>query len=176
MNTVIKNILNDDECNSLILLNTEFNISRINNPYTKTVEINKNFRNTLESYITLPVWFHIKIKNWIKEEGYELVSPITHYTFLKYTKGSYFREHRDDAPEGGANKKITLIIELSKSSDYSGGEFVIEGENIIRDKGDGILFDSHKLHELKEVTDGTRLSFVCWILNTQLSTYKKSLL
>lgn len=176
MDTIIKNILNDDECNFLISLNTEFNVSRINNPYTKTTEINKNFRNTFESHVELPTWFHTKIKNWLKVNGYELIIPVTHYTFLKYIKGSYFREHRDDAPEGGANKKITLIVELSKSSDYNGGEFIIEGEYIIRDKGDGILFDSHKLHELKEVTEGTRLSFVCWILDTQLSTFKKPLL
>lgn len=176
METIVKNILTDDECDLLVSYNKQFYTAKVYNPNTKKMETHSNIRNVVESYIKLPKWFHIKIKNWLNIHGYELTTLVTQYTFLKYTKGSYFKPHVDSAPEGSANKKISLIIELSKSSDYDGGEFLIEGNLIVKDKGDGILFDSHKIHELKEVIDGTRISFVCWILDTQLSTFKKQIL
>lgn len=176
MSILIKNILTDDECDLLVSYNKQFYPSKVYNPNTKKMETHTNIRNVFQSHIELPNWFSTRIKDNLNNNGYNLISPITQYYFLKYTEGTYFKPHRDSAPVGTATKKITLIVELSSSTDYTGGEFIIEGESIIRDKGDVIIFDSYKLHELREVTKGTRLSFVCWILDTQLSTYKKSLL
>lgn len=176
MGIVIKNVLTSDECDLLISYNKKFYPSSVYNPNTKKMETHSNIRNVFQSHIELPNWFESRIKEQLSNNGYYLTKSITQHYFLKYTQGTYFKPHRDSAPVGTATKKITLMVELSNSTDYSGGEFIIEGESIIRDKGDVILFDSYKLHELKEVTNGTRLSFVCWILDTQLSTYKKSLL
>ena len=107
METIVKNILTNDECDLLVSYNKQFYTAKVYNPNTKKMETHSNVRNVVESHVELPNWFHTKIKNWLKVNGYELIIPVTHYTFLKYIKGSYFREHRDAAPVGTANKKIT---------------------------------------------------------------------
>ena len=76
---------------------------------------------------------------------------------LRYDKGDYFKEHQDSYN----NKKDRLLsggIELSDKAYYKGGEYQLEGKSVISKRGE--LFTHHPkvLHEITEVTEGTRYS------------------
>jgi predicted 2-oxoglutarate/Fe(II)-dependent dioxygenase YbiX len=170
----IENILTIDECISLKELALNFKESKIYSPENKTLKANIDIRKVSESKITLPNWFLVKLKKWLELHSVILLKTPNVYTVLKYTKGCYFKEHRDLAPHGTSNKIYTLIIELTNSNEYEGGEFILEGNVVEKNIGDVILFESYKLHELKEITSGERMSFVCWILDTELKGFKNT--
>jgi predicted 2-oxoglutarate/Fe(II)-dependent dioxygenase YbiX len=168
----IENILTVDECIILKELTTNFRKGKIYRPEYKDGSVNNDIRNVNESKIQLPNWFLVKIKKWLNSNSIILVKNPVLYTILKYTKGCYFKEHRDLAPYGTSNKIYTLIIELTNSNEYEGGEFILEGKVVEKNIGDAILFQSYKLHELTEITSGERMSFVCWLLDTELKGFK----
>lgn len=170
----IENILTIDECTILKELATNFRKGKIYSPESKNENVNGHIRNVNESKIQLPNWVLLKIKKWLNSNSIILVKDPILYTILKYTKGCYFKEHRDLAPHGTSNKIYTLIIELTNSNEYEGGEFILEGNVVEKNIGDVILFESYKLHELKEITSGERMSFVCWILDTELKGFKNT--
>lgn len=78
------------------------------------------------------------------------------------------------APGGGLvtpghrdyNSDLTISVLLSDPDEVSGGDFVtyshIDGSPVAHKmgKGDAILFDSHKLHNIATVTGGLRKSLV----------------
>jgi predicted 2-oxoglutarate/Fe(II)-dependent dioxygenase YbiX len=76
---------------------------------------------------------------------------------LRYKKGSFFKEHID-----GKARYKSLVIQLSDPSDYNGGEFVVDGQIMDKEKGSVFLFDSQTPHEVKELTDGERYSLIIW--------------
>lgn len=65
------------------------------------------------------------------------------------------------------DRKISVIIQLSDSSDYEGGDFEIDPQypqpEGIREKGTIFAFPSFLSHRVTEVTRGTRKSLVSWI-------------
>ena len=71
--------------------------------------------------------------------------------------------------EGYYDRKVTVVAQLSDSSEYEGGkfEFDINGEIISPDgfekKGSIIAFPSFLKHRVTNVTKGTRNSLVSWI-------------
>lgn len=87
---------------------------------------------------------------------------------LNYTKGSKFAPHVDSQKGGKEQRKKTLIIQLSESSDYTGGNLVVEGKYADRTQGTVIIFDSTNIHELQELTDGERWCLVSWIEDKHL--------
>lgn len=171
----IKNILTESECNLIIKDLTSFSNARVYNKDGNFI-IDKEIRNVLECRIPLPNWFEDKIKLFLYENGYEIQKSINFYAFLKYTQGCYFKQHTDSKKFGNSNRKVTVIVELSDREDYQGGEFILDSKLVEKNKGDAILFNYHDLHELKEVISGDRISFVGWVLDTELSSHKKSIL
>ena len=65
------------------------------------------------------------------------------------------------------DRKLSVIIQLSDSDDYEGGDFEIDQQynqpQGIRQKGTVFVFPSFLRHRVKEVTKGTRKSLVAWI-------------
>jgi predicted 2-oxoglutarate/Fe(II)-dependent dioxygenase YbiX len=95
--------------------------------------------------------------------------------YIKYKVGSKFKLHRDRDDNRGVfpNRYKTLIIQLSEKTDYSGGELIIEGNEMSKDIGTVIIYNSKYLHEVKEITSGTRYS-LCIFLEKE--HFKSSLL
>jgi predicted 2-oxoglutarate/Fe(II)-dependent dioxygenase YbiX len=62
-------------------------------------------------------------------------------------------------------RKITVVCQLNKSSEYKGGEFYIDGvkDSLLSEQGDIIAFPSYMRHKADEVTEGKRMSAVVWI-------------
>jgi PKHD-type hydroxylase len=93
--------------------------------------------------------------------------------FTKYIgRGEHYSWHKDHYEELdgiGENefRKISIVYCLSKKSDYIGGEFQIKtskGETYTTkfDFGDFIVFPSNRLHRVKPLKSGTRVTLVGW--------------
>lgn len=95
--------------------------------------------------------------------------------YIKYVKGSKFGLHRDRDDLKGVytSRYKTLLIQLSKSSDYVGGNLIIENRFMPRSLGSVVMFNSKYLHEVTEVTQGTRYS-LCLFL--EQSDFKSSII
>lgn len=90
--------------------------------------------------------------------------------FGKYTKGSFYKWHRD-VINTKKYRKLSLTVQLSNEAAYKGGDFEIKDfwdtkqlifkENI-RQQGTIIVFPSLLKHQVTHVTQGTRYSLVQW--------------
>ena len=62
---------------------------------------------------------------------------------------------------------ISAILFLSEPDEYEGGELIIETDYGIQEvklnAGDMILYPATSLHEVKPVTDGTRVCSFFWV-------------
>ena len=84
----------------------------------------------------------------------------------KYSKGEYYREHRDFGNDIHLTRKLSLTVQLSDENDYEGGDLIFHNGSIkdqsSRGKGSVIVFDSRVYHEITPVIKGTRYSLVKW--------------
>jgi PKHD-type hydroxylase len=72
----------------------------------------------------------------------------------------------DIGPQELAFRKLSLVVQLSNPSDYSGGDLQIRsghGEaTVSKTQGTVIVFPSYLLHQVTPVTGGLRESLVLW--------------
>jgi hypothetical protein len=121
--------------------------------------------------------FHIMKRVWcaLKEyhdhfnfPWYNSWQGFTEVRFNRYKESKMMREHCDHIHTmfDGERKGIPILSILgSLNSEYTGGEFVMWGdESISLDRGSVIIFPSCFLypHRVEPVTSGTRYSFVSW--------------
>lgn len=85
----------------------------------------------------------------------------------RYEPGQYYGTHMDDSLMNGVRTDISFTLGLSALDTFGGGELVIEdtsGERRWRlGKGDILIYPSHYLHRVNEVTEGSRLAMIGWI-------------
>jgi PKHD-type hydroxylase len=102
--------------------------------------------------------------------------------FTQYKLNQFYDWHQDPFPKAadegpfkGLVRKLSCVVTLTDSSEYSGGELEFDlrnlsegtGNNIITCKeimprGSVVVFPSHIWHRVKPVNKGTRLSLVMW--------------
>lgn len=91
------------------------------------------------------------------------------YTEYKYNKKrkDHYDWHMDKGPNDGAPRKLSLVLQLSKPSEYEGGnlELMTGNKPQICKKAKGFLcaFPSYIMHRVTPVTKGTRRTLVVWI-------------
>lgn len=93
------------------------------------------------------------------------------YTIYKAENLGKYDWHHDTfwANHTCYDRKISVIIQLSDSSDYVGGDFEIDfqyqppNKDDLRKKGTVLVIPSFLPHRVTEVTDGTRKSIIAWI-------------
>ena len=120
-------------------------------------------------------WVYNKLKNYIKEANdtlwnFDLVSMPEQIQYTEYyadAKGHY-GWHQDIGPGIGSHRKISVTVQLSEADDYEGGELeFMYGSNstVTAPRGAGVvvIFPSYMMHQVSEVTKGTRKSFVLWV-------------
>ena len=95
--------------------------------------------------------------------------------FIKYYKGDYINRHNDNwNTKTSAGRLYSLVAQMTPPDEYSGGHTIVYGDNNItlsKEVGSGIIFPSSTDHELTEITEGERFSFVIMFkenLNTPL--------
>lgn len=99
--------------------------------------------------------------------------------FTIYREGHFYGWHQDirHSIDTDMTRKISMVIPLSDSSDYEGGDLefydslikpsktkknAIVTDERFRQKGNVIVFPSYVFHQVTKVTKGERLSLVIW--------------
>jgi|TARA_R100001594_G_scaffold139172_1_gene183333 predicted 2-oxoglutarate/Fe(II)-dependent dioxygenase YbiX len=95
------------------------------------------------------------------------IEHITQVRFNKYTEGTKMRTHYDHIRSmfDGKMKGIPILAIVGLLNDnYEGGEFMMRGKEVKLVRGDILIFPSNFMypHEVKEITEGVRHSFVSW--------------
>jgi PKHD-type hydroxylase len=139
-------------------------------------------------------WIYKEIQPYIEEAnkkaGWDFQWDFSESVqFTKYKLGQYYDWHcdswdkpydRQNTPEHGKIRKLSMTCQLTDGSEYRGGELEFDFRNYdphMRDeskhkiqckeilpKGSIIVFPSFMWHRVKPVTEGTRYSLVMWNL------------
>jgi len=92
----------------------------------------------------------------------------------KYSPGEQYNWHTDcallrikDMPV----RKLTIVLQLSKKEDFTGGGLFLEGdeESVLQNQGDIIVFPSFLMHKAAPVLSGTRYTAVLWMVGPAFS-------
>lgn len=95
---------------------------------------------------------------------------------VKYSQGDFFAAHRDfKIYDRGAVYK-TLVIQLSDSLEYIGGDLYVKDKPQPREQGSYSLFLSSDIHEVKLVEDGVRFSLTIFLYESDFSLPKTKLI
>jgi PKHD-type hydroxylase len=94
------------------------------------------------------------------------------FTEYHASKKGKYDWHHDTVWTGPSliRRKLSMVIQLSDSDDYQGGDFemyqedcgIVPDKEAIRHRGTVIIFPSFLRHRVTQVTSGTRYSLVCW--------------
>ncbi len=82
----------------------------------------------------------------------------------EYRVGDEYAWHLDLGPKDTARRKLSASVQLSKATDYDGGDLQFWGcdDIISREQGTLVVFPSYQLHRVTLVTRGMRHSLVAW--------------
>lgn len=112
----------------------------------------------------------LSVKKQLSEHFGRPVSTCEEPQFLRYEPGDYFVAHQDgNTPlifDDSRYRRISAIVFLSHTSDYSGGELVFH-ESAQRvpfaaEQGSLVAFPPEETHEVLPVVSGLRYSIATW--------------
>lgn len=124
--------------------------------------------NTMTSWVYERMSGHVNYLNenyWNYDLDYIENMQFTYYDSNE--SGCYVKHQDSECHNLPVKRKLSLITQLSDSSEYEGGEILLHVSNnpikIPKRKGLVISFPSYVLHEVTPVTSGERYSLVSWI-------------
>jgi predicted 2-oxoglutarate/Fe(II)-dependent dioxygenase YbiX len=132
-----------------------------------TAGINTNIRNSLKHDFQDNSVFKDIILPKVKQLG--IIDIANEAMILKYGKGHFFKRHQDVMSSTSKRKK-NLIIQLSDTDDYEGGELEVDGTVASKEIGNVILFNCASFHEVNIIESGTRF---CFLAHLQQKDLKK---
>lgn len=102
------------------------------------------------------------LKSYRGTNGLEDLISVYDWIVMRYEKGSFFKNHKDDGPT--FDRTVSVIVYLNE--DFQGGEIEFPGFNVLHKPkaGDVLFFPSSYAynHNIKEVTEGVRYAVVNW--------------
>ena len=134
--------------------------------YRKAIESqidNNKITDKILSCVKVANTLHFKYDiDWDNYESFKL---------LKYEKGDGYGWHPDFGKGEESTRKLSVIVQLSDSDDYEGGdlEFALTTKNnndftkATRKKGSVIIFNPLVIHRVTPIISGTRYSIVSWM-------------
>lgn len=138
-------------------------------------EENKKIRDSSLYWLPLNHWLEGILYNYGRYANistgwnFKITQP-ENVQITEYDKNGHYDWHVDWTPFTPENlvRKITTVCLLNDPSEFEGGEFELdvnehEKINIPLKKGSVISFPSFLRHRVSPVTNGIRLSAVCWI-------------
>jgi predicted 2-oxoglutarate/Fe(II)-dependent dioxygenase YbiX len=164
-------LFTNEECKSILSLTKDWKDSHTSIPNYNLYSSKKdNVRKSLECKPNRNEVSDIVLDKLSK---YDIISIPDNPKILKYEKGCFFVRHRDRGGDWRSVRKKTLIIQLSEESYYEGGELVINDVKCSKSIGNTIIMDSGDIHEVKEITEGTRYALIMWLENKHLKQNSK---
>lgn len=86
---------------------------------------------------------------------------------MKYNTGDYILRHVDRffdiESKSKYHTRMLYNVNMILNSDYTGGEFWLNGEPFIQDVGTVYHYKSDVFHEVKPITSGTRYSILYYV-------------
>jgi len=139
-------------------------MSRLN-PY-----VDENVRKGEVCFLPKSNWMEFILRGYCsqanKEQGWSLdVNDNHRVQVATYRKGDFFSEHSDSSLTESMPtvRKVTAVALLTDPSEFTGGEFTLEGRgDIFHSKGDVLVFPSLLRHEVRPVEAGERISATLW--------------
>lgn len=159
---VVNNVISSDMCDNIVDLVSN-KVSKGINKYPHvfgisfhscTLPLEHEIHNLLQ-----PVW-----NQAISQLGFNIDS-VEPYEVKKYTSKDFFGKHVDNyySLSKDIDRKITMSVQLTDSSEYTGGELLVLGKNIAgKSKGSVTVFPSTFTHEVASVKSGVRWSLIGW--------------
>lgn len=103
--------------------------------------------------------------------------------YARYGKGQQYGDHIDDPVMGAPHyfrSDVSTTVFLNEPEEYEGGELVVRttyGEKVMKlPAGHAVIYPSHSLHHVNEVTSGERRVMVTWIQSMIRSAEKREVL
>lgn len=157
----IENAVSDEICNELIALGQQtVEPAAKKHTYQNIMMLDHCFlpKEHHIHNILSPLW-EMAVKKF--DFDIEFIEP---YKIQTYTEGGYFGRHIDNYHGLNLNvdRKLSLTLQLSNSSDYEGGGFVCGQHKITRSKGSVTFFPSFYPHLVEKVTQGQRWCLIGW--------------
>lgn len=130
-----------------------------------------------DMFISDLLWKHIQLVN-SEAFGFDisLLEPLQ-YTVYNGESDDHYAWHRDTyfMSDKVYDRKLTLVMQLSDSDDYEGGDLLLEDDfspikpdqKELRTKGSILVFPSFVKHTVTPVTKGKRLTLVAWAIGPQ---------
>jgi PKHD-type hydroxylase len=122
-------------------------------------------------------WLYQKISELVNEANKSMweFDIYGYHDSLQYTTyyggGGHYDWHTDVGPMM-ANRKVSVVLQLTKPDEYEGGDLQLNGGNGIieapKDFNTMIIFPSFMLHRVTPVITGTRKSLVTWLAGPNL--------
>ena len=168
--------LTPGECRDIIEWAKESNLSAGTILSSSNVEVVKSFRDSKICWLPVDLfsWLYDKIFESVSKTNfwdYDIDGFIDAIQFSEYdgTKTpSYYNKHRDTGPKY-QHRKISFVILLNDSEEFSGGEFELRTAGKMPLKmGSAVMFPSFVEHSVHPVTEGKRYSLVSWISGPKL--------
>ncbi len=115
------------------------------------------------------LWEFINVVNeQVFEVDVNLLGPLQ-FTEYVASEFSEYKSHKDITwLSRSTHRKISLVLQLTDSNDYDGGDLILEDAyekpdlSVIRKQGSLIAFSSYVMHKVTPVTRGKRNSIVAW--------------
>lgn len=99
--------------------------------------------------------------------GFELSGIYEPLQIAQYGVEDFFDWHTDFGNGSASNRKLSLSVQLSDSTEYEGGhlQFQINQNQVNAPKSAGtvVIFPSFVQHRVTPITNGVRKSLVAWI-------------
>jgi PKHD-type hydroxylase len=141
------------------LLNSEYR-----NSTSKTIDYNEKYLNPAVDRIYEKV---LQLAVECNEEVYGFkLSGISNLDVLHYTKDDFFKWHVDIGVGIMSRRKISLVVFLSDSAEYSGGKLkLLPSEySLPQEQGYAAVFPSYLPHKVEDIGSGDRYTLVAWML------------
>jgi predicted 2-oxoglutarate/Fe(II)-dependent dioxygenase YbiX len=97
--------------------------------------------------------------------AFELRGLVDELQFSTYSVGDGINWHLDTGAGQTSTRKISISVQLTQGTDYSGGDLEFSGFpqlEAARDRGTVILFPAFLAHRIARITRGLRHSLVAW--------------
>ena len=93
--------------------------------------------------------------------------------FAAYNVGDFYGLHKDVDEEN--NRVLSVTVQLSKPSEYEGGDLVFDYDShpMEKPRGTFIIFPSNLYDDVTPVTKGERYSLVQWFKGQKIKKEKK---
>lgn len=120
------------------------------------------------SWVKLP-WIFDNIYSYLKNEvGYE-IKPTVDIHAIRYLVGDRNFLHNDCYANPDLKYDNTFItVTILLNSEFEGGEFILQNKKVEQEVGIGFYHKADIMHEITEITKGTRYSLLAFVRNSDI--------